>query len=46
MAMVSLNKCNDINMLDCETYKSIRYYPYYLLLLFSKESKVKWGIGN
>jgi len=32
MAMVSLNKRNGISMLDCETYKSIRYNPFYLPL--------------
>jgi len=37
MAMESLSKRNGISMLDCETYKSIRYNPFYLpeLLLFS-----------
>lgn len=28
MAMESLSKRNGISMLDCETYKSIRYNPF------------------
>jgi len=31
MAMESLSKRNGISMLDCETYKSIRYNPFYLV---------------
>jgi len=34
MAMVSLSKRNGKSMLDCETYKSIRYNPFYLPPLF------------
>jgi len=33
MAMESLSKRNGISMLDCETYKSIRYNPFYLVPL-------------
>jgi hypothetical protein len=41
MAMVSLNKRNGISMLDCETYKSIRYNPFYLPLHKSGLSRLK-----
>lgn len=41
MAMVSLNKRNGTSMLDCETYKSIRYNPFYLPLHKSGLSRLK-----
>jgi len=46
MAMESLSKRNGTSMLDCETYKSIRYNPFVPLHGRVNIGVARRGIGN